>query len=265
MRISLDVKWFIPNQTIEEDSKISVYGHQRSHTYEAVPIPEALATNTRLQMDGLALLSQLPVGCAHTAFFDPQYRGILNKMAYGNEGKARTKARSELQQMSKTVIQEFIAGIAAALVPSGHLFLWVDKFHLCQGIKDWVEGIELQIVDLLTWKKGRIGMGYRTRRIGEHVVILQKKPIRAKGVWVSHNIADVWEEPVPMQRVHIHQKPLLLQMALIEATTPTKGVVLDPAAGSFSVMKACQEMDRVFLGCDIREIAGPSDDNLSIP
>lgn len=256
MRIGLDAKRSIVNQTIKGDSEISVYGHQRSNIYKAVPIPEALAANTRLQMDGLTLLSQLPAGCAHTAFFDPQYRGILNKMAYGNEGKSktRTRARSELQQMSETMIQEFIAGIVAALVPSGHLFLWVDKFHLCQGVKVWFEETELQIVDLLTWKKGRIGMGYRTRRIGEHVVILQKKPIRAKGVWVRHNIADVWEEPVPKKRVHIHQKPLSLQMALIEAVTPIKGVVLDPAAGSFSVMKACQEIDRVFLGCDIREI-----------
>ena len=25
-------------------------------------------------------------------------------------------------------------------VPSGHLFLWVDKFHLCQSVLDWFKG-----------------------------------------------------------------------------------------------------------------------------
>lgn len=41
------------------------------------------------KMDGLKLLKRLNNGVAAAAFFDPQYRGILDKMGYGNEGVTR--------------------------------------------------------------------------------------------------------------------------------------------------------------------------------
>lgn len=34
------------------------------------------------------------------------------------------------------------------LIPSGHLFLWVDKFHLCTGVLDWFKNTDLELVDL---------------------------------------------------------------------------------------------------------------------
>ncbi|HKG70020.1 MAG TPA: hypothetical protein VKA92_14200, partial [Segetibacter sp.] len=65
-------------------------------------------------------------------FFDPQYRGVMDKMKYGNEGE-RQKGRAELEQMSEETIKLFIKEIDRVLIPDGHLFLWVDKFHFCEG------------------------------------------------------------------------------------------------------------------------------------
>ena len=42
-----------------------------------------------------------------------------------------------------------------------------------------------------------------------------------------------------------------LQARLIEAVTDLGDVVLDPAAGSYSVMTAAHQVGRRFLGCDI--------------
>ena len=56
-------------------------------------------------------------------------------------------------------------------------------------------------------------------------------------------------------RVHTHQKPVELQRALIEAVTEAGDVVIDPAAGSFSVMKAALGCGRNFLGCDLRALS----------
>ncbi|MCY4325150.1 MAG: site-specific DNA-methyltransferase, partial [Betaproteobacteria bacterium] len=144
-----------------------------------------------MKMDGLEFLSRLPGSAIPVAFFDPQYRGVLDKLGYGNEGQSRGKARSQLQQMAPDTIGTFLAGIDRVLMASGHLFLWMDKFHLCSGFADWLAGTQLQAVDMLTWEKGRLGMGYRTRRVSEHLVVLQKRPTRAKGVWKTHTIADV--------------------------------------------------------------------------
>ena len=46
-------------------------------------------------------------------------------MKYGNEGKARGKARCDLPQMDEQTIHMFIRELSRVLQPSGHLFLWV--------------------------------------------------------------------------------------------------------------------------------------------
>ena len=63
-------------------------------------------------------------------------------------------------------------------------------------------------------------------------------------------IADVWPEPIK-DKIHAHQKPFGLQKAVIEATTEPGDVVIDPVAGSFSVMHAAHACGRRFLGGDI--------------
>ena len=206
--------------------------------------------NTRLKMDGLDFLSQLPEEAIPVAFLDPQYRGLLDKMSYGNEGETRGRERSSLSQMDEKAIGQFIKAIDRVLEPAGHLFLWMDKFHLCTGFENWFAGTQLDPVDLVTWDKARMGMGYRTRRQAEYLLVLQKEPRRAKGVWTLHNIPDVIREKVD-RGIHPHRKPVELQAKLILAVSDPGDVVIDPAAGSYSVMEACQKQARRFLGCDI--------------
>jgi hypothetical protein len=56
-------------------------------------------TPSNLQGDALALLRSLPDGCTPLVFFDPQHRGVLDKLQYGNEG-ARQKGRFALPAMT---------------------------------------------------------------------------------------------------------------------------------------------------------------------
>ena len=214
-------------------------------------LPAVLKPNSRMRMDGLELLSLLPGGRMAVAFFDPQYRGVLDKLQYGNEGVQRGGRRSALKQMAEADIADFISGIDRALIRSGHLFLWMDKFHLCQGFRTWFEGTSLDVVDMINWEKGRLGMGYRSRRVTEHCVVLQKQPRRAKGVWKSRSIPDTWHEKVASGCAHPHTKPANLQQELIAAVSDEEDFVLDPAAGSFSVLEAARARGRNFIGCDL--------------
>lgn len=228
----------------------SVFGHTRNLYQPPVSPPPGFLLNQPNVADGLTLLSALDANSFSLCIFDPQYRGILDKQQYGNEG-SRQKGRSILPQMHETQIISFIRAIERALMPSGHLLLWTDKFHLCTGITHWLVGTDLNTVDLLVWNKLRMGMGYRTRRMSEYCLVLQKAPLRAKGVWLAHDIPDVVDEK--LQTKSIHAKPVKLQARLIEALTNTRDVVIDPAAGSYSVLEACRLTNRHFLGCDIRE------------
>lgn len=216
-----------------------------------IDLPKELKLNTRLKMDGLEFLTKIPTNTIPAAFFDPQYRGILDKLNYGNEGEKRGKKRCELKQMNEETINKFIKEINSILVPSGHLFLWMDKFHLCTGFIHWLEGTLFDVVDMITWHKKQIGMGYRSRRTSEHLIILQKKPRRAKGIWKNHTIPDVWSEKITRSKNHTHQKPVNLQGELIATISDIGDIIIDPAAGNFSVMEACKLKKRNFLGCDL--------------
>ena len=228
----------------------SVFSPVRTIQAPAVQIPEDLTLNTKLQMDGLELMRKLLDNTVSIAFFDPQFRGVYDKMNYGNEDTSRNNARVKLPQMSEQLIVEFVREISRILIPSGHLFLWMDKFHLCSDFQNWNDGTQLSVVDMLTWNKEKIGLGYRTRHTSEFCVILQKEPRRAKGVWTLRNIPDVWQERIP-KKTHPHNKPIDLQGELIEAVSSQGDLVVDPAAGSFSVLEACRIRGRNFLGCDI--------------
>jgi site-specific DNA-methyltransferase (adenine-specific) len=224
----------------------SVYSNTRTLVQPEFHLPEGLVLDQPQVMNGLALLQKLPDETIPLVIFDPQYRSVLNKLAYGNEGN-RQKDRTELPQMQEDTILEFLWEAGRALMPNGHLMLWVDKFILVQGVYSKMAG--LPAVDLITWNKGKIGMGYRTRRCSEYLLILQKEPVRAKGVWQVHNIPDVW--PERGDKTHPHAKPVGLTEKLIRAVTNEGDVVVDPAAGGYSTMRAAQNAGRRFLGCDI--------------
>lgn len=227
----------------------SVFGHTRAIHQPEVTLPEDYSLDAPNQANGLDLLRALEPDGFPLCFFDPQYRGVLDKQKYGNEG-TRQKERSVLPQMDEALIISFVHEIGRVLMPSGHLLLWIDKFHLCTGIENWIVGTDLNTVDLIVWNKMRMGMGYRTRRMSEYCLVLQKTPLRAKGVWLFHDIPDVWNKP-PTTRF-AHAKPIDLQERLIGALTNPREIVLDPAAGSYSVLEACRSTNRHFLGCDIR-------------
>ena len=208
--------------------------------------------NTHNVGDGLDLLRGTETNSAAAVFFDPQYRALLDKMAYGNQLKQ--VGRHAQIQMSTETIADFAIEIAKILRPSGHVFQWVDKLGIISyGAAptfaiDWT-------VDAITWDKGRIGLGYRTRKRSEHLLIHQKPPRRAKGIWVDHGIPDVWCEKQP--KGHPHAKPIELKRRLILAVTKPGDLIVDPCAGSFNLLDICRETDRDFLGCDIVDAAAP--------
>lgn len=230
----------------------NVFSNNRRLVQPTITNIDGLMLDKPQKMDGLSMLGKLDADIIPLVFFDPQYRTILDKQKYGNEGETRGKKRAELPQMTEEVIAGIVREIERVLMPSGHLMLWVDKFILCNGFGNLIEGSKFETVDLITWNKDRMGMGYRTRRFGEHLIIFQKPPKRAKGVWRVHDIPDVWTEKIENEGSnHTHRKPIGLQKRLIEAVTNEGDIVVDPAAGGYSVMYAALEVGRHFLGCDI--------------
>jgi site-specific DNA-methyltransferase (adenine-specific) len=211
-------------------------------------------------IDGFELLSLIPENSIPISFFDPQYKGVLEKMNYGNEGE-RQKGRSLQTSMDDNTISDFVYGIAKVLQPSGYLFFWLDNYHLILGdIHRWMSKWNqenkkylLEVVSKTTWDKGIMGMGYRFRIQTETLLVIQKHPKTIKN-WTNKSLRDIWTEKISMPRtkgLHPHRKPIGLLEEVIKSTTNDGDIVLDVAAGSFLVKEASEKNSRLFLGGDI--------------
>ena len=177
--------------------------HNRFSAVIPLGRPRISSTNGSRRGDALALLRSRPSGTVPLIFFDPQYRGVLDKLKFGNEG-ARQKGRAQLPAMTESYIDDVCREAARILVPSGYLLRWTDTFHLCEGDHQRIADV-LKCVDLLAWDNLRIGMGKRTRRRGDYLLILQKPPIKAT-TWKDHGIPSRWPEKVD-RKLHPHIKP----------------------------------------------------------
>jgi site-specific DNA-methyltransferase (adenine-specific) len=198
--------------------------------------------------DALALLRSLRDSCSPLAFFDPQHRSVLDKLKFGNES-ARQRGRAGLPAMSDDYIDSVCLAIAHILMPAGYCMRWVDTFGLCEGHHLRIPRESLTPVDLIAWDSLRMGMGKRSRRRGDYLMVLQKPPITAK-TWRDHGIPSRWPEKVD-RRIHAHVKPINLIARLIAATTQAGDLIVDPCAGSFVVMHAARVLGREFIGCDL--------------
>jgi site-specific DNA-methyltransferase (adenine-specific) len=197
--------------------------------------------------DALDLLQSLPDRCTPLVFFDPQHRTVLDKLSYGNEG-ARQRGRANLPAMTDSYIDACCREAARLLIPSGYLMRWVDTFGLCEAHHLRLTDT-FKCVDLIAWDNLRMGNGYRSRRRGDYLLVLQKPPLAAKRTWRDHGIPNRWVEKVD-RKIHPHVKPIELITRLIGAVTQPNDLVVDPAAGSFVVMRAANKLGRDFIGCD---------------
>jgi site-specific DNA-methyltransferase (adenine-specific) len=220
----------------------------RAQDRAAVESATNFQRNTAQGGDALALLQSLTDRCTPLVFLDPQYREVMDKLKLGNEG-ARQKRRFELPQMSTEYIDTCCHEAARLLRPSGYLLQWTDAFRLCMGYHGRVADV-LGCVDLIAWDNQHQGQGYRARRRGSYLLVLQKPPIKAKATWHDHKIPDRWVEKID-RKLHPHIKPIKLISALIGAVTKPGELVVDPASGSFVVMQAAHQLGREFVGCDI--------------
>ena len=144
--------------------------------------------NSAQKGDALALLRSLLVGCTSLVFFDPQYRGVMDMLNFGNEG-ARQKERFKLPPMTGGYIDACCREAMRLLIPSGYFMLWTDTFNLCEAHHLRIADV-CKVVDLLAWDNQRMGMGKRTRRRGDYLLIIQKPPI-TPSTWRDRGIPEL--------------------------------------------------------------------------
>jgi site-specific DNA-methyltransferase (adenine-specific) len=214
----------------------------------------AFIRNVAQRGDALDLLRSLPDGCMSLAFFDPQHRGVLDRLKFGNEG-TRQRGRAKLPAMTEDYIDAVCIEIARVLKPGGYLMRWLDTFGLVEGHHLRIPREYVEPVDLIAWDSLRLGMGKRARSRGDYLLVLQKPPVKAGSTWRDHRTPRRWPEKIDFKlyprKLYPHAKPIGLISRLIAATTEVGDLVVDPAAGSFTVMHVAHQLERQFVGCDL--------------
>src|SRR5215831_16653854 len=112
-------------------------------------LDSAYRRNSAQRGDALALLQSLPDCCTPLVFFDPQHRGVLNYLQFGNEG-ARQRGRATLPVMDENYIDAVCLESARTLKPGGYLMRWTDTYCLCEGHHLRIADVA-KPVDLLAW------------------------------------------------------------------------------------------------------------------
>src|SRR5262249_38803998 len=131
--------------------------------------------------------------CSPLVLFDPQRRGVLDYLQFGNEGVCQ-RGRAGLTAMSKSYIDDACFESVRVLKPSDYLMCWTDTYCLCGGHHLGI-AFAVKPVDLIAWDYLRLGMGKRTRRRSDYLLILQKPPISPR-TWTDRGIPNRWTEKV---------------------------------------------------------------------
>ncbi|KLL03506.1 MAG: modification methylase [Mycoplasmataceae bacterium RV_VA103A] len=201
--------------------------------------------NVKQEGEALEFLQSLPDKSVALAFFDPQYEKV---------GDVSRVKDWPLHYQSENQITEIIKQIERVLKPSGFCLLWISKEILkLDRVQSWLlRTTRLKMVDFLVWNKNKIGMGSYFRSSGEYAWLLQKNPQTSRK-FTDKSFPNVWKEESlsTQRRKHPHQKPFYLIRTLINATTQAGDLIVDPCAGSFIVLDACQDLGRDFIGVDL--------------
>jgi len=180
--------------------------------------------------------------------FDPQYK---NTSQTARHIQQNYHALPNINQDEINII-EFVKEIERVLVPSGFLLFWIDdQILLKKNYLNWLPR-NLQLIEILVWSKGKyVGLGINYfRKNCEFALLIQKKPLIKKVK--DKGIRNFFSEIVNFELRHnTREKPYKMTKKIIQQLTNKGDLVVDPCAGSFVSLIACQKLERDFLGTDL--------------
>ena len=206
--------------------------------------------------DGLKLLDWLQPESVQLAFFDPQYKetkGTTDRYYY--LGDEPPNYNQDEQQ-----IKDFCHKIGRVLKLGGFLMLWINQEILLKGIFNRWLPPELTIKTVLIWIKGRNKELHRVLgqanqhfiHTEEYCLVIRKVPYYGQN-YLKKRTSNIFNHFIRTtgNRHNIHVKPYKMIRAIIKQLTKKGDLVIDPCAGNFGVLVACQSLGREFMGCDI--------------
>ena len=175
--------------------------------------------------------------------------------------------RKKFKNLADLSVQEFYfkaikKELERVLKPDGRVFFFCDdKFYpiLYSVFYEWLN------LGLIVWDKGKIGMGRPIRKQHELIFYANQGSAEFQKFGEITHIPSVLKVKHDTNKIHGAQKPVELIEHLINGFSKEGDLIIDLFGGSGSTGKACQNLNRNFVGFELnKEIANASSERLSL-
>ncbi len=175
--------------------------------------------------------------------------------------------RKKFKNLADLSVQEFYfkaikKELERVLKPDGRVFFFCDdKFYpiLYSVFYEWLN------LGLIVWDKGKIGMGRPIRKQHELIFYANQGSAEFQKFGEVTHIPSVLKVKHDTNKIHGAQKPVELIEHLINGFSKEGDLIIDLFGGSGSTGKACQNLNRNFVGFELNtEIANASSERLSL-
>lgn len=175
--------------------------------------------------------------------------------------------RKKFKNLADLSVQEFYFNaikkeLERVLKPDGRVFFFCDdKFYpiLYSVFYEWLN------LGLIVWDKGKIGMGRPIRKQHELIFYANQGSAEFQKFGEVTHIPSVLKVKHDTNKIHGAQKPVELIEHLINGFSKEGDLIIDLFGGSGSTGKACQNLNRNFVGFELNtEIANASSERLSL-
>lgn len=207
--------------------------------------------------DSIELAKKLKPKTIQSIITDPPF-GVDNQsnMAVTDEGKeyARKIANDESPEVAIEVFTKVMESLLPALKDEGDIYI----FTAHQVLEEWLvftsellEPHGFTRKAILVWQKDGPGMGdLKSWGMGCEFILYYKRGSRAATAPRRNNVL-AFSQLRPNQLIHPHEKPLPLLEALIEHSTSKGDWIVDPFAGSGSLVRASRSLGRNSIGMEL--------------
>ena len=182
----------------------------------------------------------------------------LSNMAVTKEGKeyARKIANDENPEVAKATFRKMWESMCPAMKPDSDLYV----FTAHQVLEEWLVFTRELFAPagytrkaILVWEKDGPGMGdLQSWGMGCEFVLYYKRGSRDRTDTRRNNVLHS-PQLRPTELIHPHEKPLPLLELLIKHSTSKGDWVVDPFAGSGSLVRAAQHLGRNSIGIEYDE------------
>jgi site-specific DNA-methyltransferase (adenine-specific) len=202
--------------------------------------------------DAVVWLSTLADASVDLLITDPPYESLEKHRNIGTTTRLKvSKASSNLwfDIFPNKRFEILLKEVYRVLKKNSHFYLFCDQETMF-AIKPIAEKVGFKFWKPIIWDKVSIGMGYHYRARHEYILFFEKGKRKLNDL----GMPDILE----CKRVHRGyptEKPVQLIEKLISQSSSIGELVVDPFFGSGSTLLAAKNLDRIYLGCDISEVA----------